>query len=66
MDTFREFVHRRVAEHRETYDENNIRDFIDLYIQTTKKPKEEMSNLTGINNFVMSYICGIKFIIIAE
>ena len=29
----RSFARRRVKEHRQTYDEQNIRDFVDLYIQ---------------------------------
>ena len=32
----RAFVRKMIAEHRETYDEDNIRDFIDLYLKTEK------------------------------
>ena len=29
----KDFVRERIAEHRETFDEDNIRDFTDLYIK---------------------------------
>ena len=30
------FVRKMIAEHRGTFDEDNIRDFIDLYLKTEK------------------------------
>ena len=33
----------KIKEHEISYDENNIRDFVDLYIQTTRENKEEFT-----------------------
>ena len=33
FDKLKEFVSDMIKEHEDTYDENNIRDFVDLYVQ---------------------------------
>ncbi|KAK2183890.1 hypothetical protein NP493_293g04077 [Ridgeia piscesae] len=46
----KEFVRKKTAEHRETFDEQNIRDFIDIYIKA-EKDGEENGALTYENLF---------------
>ena len=31
----------KIKEHEDTYDSNNIRDFVDLYIQSSRENKDE-------------------------
>ena len=44
----KEFVRKKTDEHRETFDEYNIRDFIDIYIKADKD-EEENGALTSKN-----------------
>ena len=37
----REFIADMIKQHEDTYDENNIRDFVDLYIQISKNEQED-------------------------
>ena len=37
----RAFMLEKIKEHEDTYDENNIRDFVDLYIQSSRENKDE-------------------------
>ena len=41
-DEIRVFIHTRIKEHRESYDPDEIRDFIDLYIQS-----EQTQSMSG-------------------
>ena len=36
----RKYVNNEIKTHEETYDGNNVRDFVDLYIQATREPTE--------------------------
>ena len=47
----KEFVRKKTAEHRETFDEQNIRDFIDIYLKA-EKDGEENGALTCKNEIV--------------
>ena len=47
----KEFVRKKMAEHRETFDEHNIRDFIDIYIKA-EKGGEENGALTCKNEII--------------
>ena len=40
-DAITNFMLEKIKEHEDTYDGNNIRDFIDLYIQASRENKEE-------------------------
>ena len=40
-DAITDFMLEKIKEHEDTYDGNNIRDFIDLYIQASRENKEE-------------------------
>ena len=42
------FVAKCIAEHRDTFDEDNLRDFIDIYLKVEKE-KNESDALTGKN-----------------
>ena len=33
----RDYIRKRIAEHMDTFDEDNMRDFIDLYLKTEKR-----------------------------
>ena len=39
-------MRERIAEHRDTFDEENVRDFIDMYLKA-EKDGEETGALTG-------------------
>ena len=43
----RQFVREIMAEHRETYDPDNIRDLIDLYIQAEKNNFKDNGPMDG-------------------
>ena len=45
LDKIKEYIVKHINEHAETYNENNIRDFIDLYIQATKDSNQETEEL---------------------
>ncbi len=47
MHTIETFVHEIIAEHRETYDANNIRDLIDLYIKAEENNFKDNGDLDG-------------------
>ena len=53
----RKYVNNEIKTHEETYDGNNIRDFVDLYIQATREPTE------GERDVIT---CGVAFRIILE
>ena len=36
-----EFYERQIDEHRQDFDENSLRDLIDLYLEDEKKPESE-------------------------
>ena len=36
-----EFYERQIEEHRQDFDENNMRDLVDLYLEDEKKPESE-------------------------
>ena len=43
-----EFIHERVEEHRQTFDENNIRDYIDAYlVEQKQRTSERNTTFTG-------------------
>ena len=37
----RQFVRRRVREHRDTFDGENVRDFVDLYLQAERSAEAD-------------------------
>ena len=39
-------MRKRIAEHRDTFDEENVQDFIDMYLKA-EKDREETGALTG-------------------
>ena len=39
----RSFARRRVTEHRDTFDADNIRDFVDLYLQAERDTPTDTS-----------------------
>ena len=41
LEKLKQYVHKMREQHEETYDENHIRDFIDLYIQVSRDSKED-------------------------
>ena len=40
------FIRKRIAEHRETFNEDNVRDFVDVYLNV-EKSGDETGALTG-------------------
>ena len=51
----RAFIRKRIAEHMDTFDEDNMRDFIDLYLKT-EKSGETSGAMTGMNTLGSSNI----------
>ena len=41
----REYIWKQIKSHENTYDEHNIRDFVDLYIQASRNCKEESEDI---------------------
>lgn len=60
-ETF-QFFRNEIAEHKKTFDENNIRDFIDVYLNEIKRCSEENSDefsgkiLKHFKNVVIIYL----------
>ena len=57
FEKLKEFINGMIKEHENTYDENNIRDFVDLYVQIKRNDQEDdkdvfTSKLTIIVNSV--------------
>jgi len=50
----KEFVRKKTDEHRETFDEHNIRGFIDIYMKA-EKDKEENGALTCKNEIIFNF-----------
>lgn len=48
--TIREYVQEKIQQHRQTFDVNNPKDFIDMYILMTK---EEKSDSFSGKNFII-------------
>ena len=42
----KDFVRKIIAEHRDTFDDDNVRDFIDIYLKT-EKHENKSGALTG-------------------
>ena len=45
FENIKTFIFEQIKNHEDTFDENNIRDFVDLYIQVTRDTKEERSDV---------------------
>ena len=45
FERIKAFIFEQIKNHEDTYDENNIRDFVDLYIQATRDSKEEIHDV---------------------
>ena len=43
-ERIRTFMLEKIKEHEDTYDENNIRDFVDLYIQVSTDTKDQIKD----------------------
>ena len=41
MQKLKQFISDMIQKHEDTYDENNIRDFVDLYVQIKRNDKED-------------------------
>ena len=41
------FITEEIAKHRETYDPENIRDLVDLYVQAEKNDFKDMKGMDG-------------------
>ena len=51
------FMLEKIKEHEDTYDENNIRDFVDLFIQSSRENKDEtMDTFTSNDIYIYMYI----------
>ena len=44
-----EFITSMIDDHRESYDENNIRDFVDLYIQVSQQDEDDTRDVFTSN-----------------
>ena len=47
FEVIRKFIREEIRRHRETYDENNIRDLVDLYLQAEKNDFKDNKGLDG-------------------
>ena len=57
------FVREEILDHRETFDEGNIRDFIDIYLKAEKE-EDRTGALTGkIHTYIGTYRCSCLYIL---
>ena len=47
FEAIKKFIREEIRKHRETYDENNIRDLVDLFIQAEKNDFKDHKGLDG-------------------
>ena len=47
VDAMSQFIHSEIEKHRETYDSENMRDLVDLYIQAEKNDFKDMKGMDG-------------------
>ena len=47
VDVIRQFIHSEIEQHRDTYDPENMRDLVDLYIQAEKNDFKETKGMDG-------------------
>ncbi len=55
----RDFVEKSISEHRDTFNSEELRDFIDVYISEMLKEKDPESSFygdTGLENLVQSLV----------
>ncbi len=55
----RDFVEKSISEHRDTFNPEELRDFIDVYISEMLKEKDPESSFygdTGLENLVQSLV----------
>ena len=52
------FIRKIIAEHRETFDEDNVRDFIDLYLKAERCGDDDGA-FTGRSTLLDTYELGI-------
>ena len=48
VDAIRKFIHSEIEHHRDTYDPENMRDLVDLYIQAEKNDFKDMKEMDGM------------------
>ena len=48
VDAIRQFIHSEIEQHRDTYDPDNMRDLVDLYIQAEKNDFKDMKEMEGM------------------
>ena len=56
MDAIEHFIRGEITKHKETYDANNMRDLVDLYIQAEKNDFKDMKGMDGMI-FDHLYLC---------
>lgn len=61
QDEFNEYIRTQIAQHKNSFDRGNIRDFIDLFIDQESNQSED--DLTG---FKLPYVCPLANIIVAR
>ena len=47
VDVIRQFIHSEIEQHRDTYDPENMRDLVDLYIQAEKNDFKDTKGMDG-------------------
>ena len=47
VEAIRQFIHSEIEKHKETYDPENMRDLVDLYIQAEKNDFKDMKGMDG-------------------
>ena len=52
MLKIKEHIHVLIKEHEETFDENHIRDFVDLYIQVTRENESDVAEIFTKGNML--------------
>ena len=51
VDAMRQFINSEIDKHKETYDPENMRDLVDLYIQAEKNDFKDMKRMDGNISF---------------
>ena len=47
VDAIRKFIKSEIEKHKDTYDPENMRDLVDLYIQAEKNDFQDMKGMDG-------------------
>ena len=60
VDAMRQFIQSEIEKHKDTYDPDNMRDLVDLYIQAEKNDFKDTKGMNGTISFYQGLTKSVK------